>query len=544
MLDLSGQTTGKYLILECVGRGGMSAIYKAYDRTEDRTVALKVLSIAAAADPIFEARFSREIEVLRTLDHPHIRPILDYGEIGGLAYIVMPFYRHGTLHDRIEMGLDLEHGSKIIEQVCDALDYAHAQGIIHRDIKPSNIMLDEKGNAVLTDFGFAQISDSSLDLTGSALIGTPTYMSPEQCRGEEINGSSDQYSLAVVIYQIVTGSTPFNAKTPMELVHSHMNDPVPSPRYINHSLPDDVENVLLKALNKDPHRRYPSMAALNRAYQAAISPPRAGVAPAAMRRRKLLSGLIRLQRRTSQSIESMSRSPKFVRRFGAATALFFLFTVPLVVWAMGTLGIQLGRASSVQSGVAMSERTTMPEQAIATAVAATVSAIPNGDDPTATPDYAPPPTATSLPYVPPTAVPSATSSPVPTSTPTTAPTSTPTSTPTETPVPGPTIHVSDLDGDAEDEGSDWEAEVEITVDGDEVSGATVYGRWTVSGSGADDYCVTNSSGICEVESGDIEASETTFIVENVVKDGYTYAPGDNSDSDGDSDGTAITIDEP
>jgi serine/threonine protein kinase len=539
MLDLSGQTTGKYLIIECVGRGGMSAIYKAYDRTKDRTVALKVLSVAAAADPVFEARFSREIEVLRSLDHPHILPILDYGEIDGLAYIVMPFYRHGTLQDRIESGLDLEQGSMIIEQVSEALDFVHAQGIIHRDIKPSNIMLDENGNAVLTDFGFAHLSDSFLNLTGSALIGTPTYMSPEQCRGEEINGSSDQYSLAVVIYQIVTGSTPFNAKTPMELVHSHMNDPVPSPRYINHKLPDDVENVLLKALNKDPNRRFPSMAALNRAFQEALSPHRAGLAPAAMRRRKLRSRLTRLHRRTGQSIESMSRSPKFVRRFGVATALFFLFTVPLVVWAMGTLGIQLGRASSVQSGVAL---TTMPQQAIATAVAATVSAIPDGENPTptATPEYVPPPTAT---RVPPTVAPTA----IPTETPTSEPTATPTSTPTETPLPGPTIHVSNLEGDAEDEGSKWEAEVEITVveeDGDEVRGATVTGRWTVSGSGADDYCVTNSSGRCEVESGDIEASETTFIVENIEKDGYYYAPGDNSDSDGDSDGTVITVDEP
>ncbi|MGD8815354.1 MAG: serine/threonine-protein kinase, partial [Anaerolineales bacterium] len=201
MLELIGKTAGKYQIMERAGQGGMGAIYKARDTTTNQIVALKVLYAAMALDPKIEARFAREIEVLRSLDHPHILPILDYGDIQGVPYIVMPFYPHGSLRELINQGISRQQGIRIIKQVSDALEYAHGHAVIHRDVKPSNILLDEKGNAVLSDFGLAYLPDSSMSLTGSALIGTPAYMSPEQCRGEEINGASDQYSLAVVIYE-------------------------------------------------------------------------------------------------------------------------------------------------------------------------------------------------------------------------------------------------------------------------------------------------------------------------------------------------------
>jgi hypothetical protein len=150
-------------------------------------VAIKVLSPYVAADPKFRGRFDREVNLLRRLEHPNIVPILAFGQADGFHYIVMPYVSSGTLHERLRAGplLPLE-GGRIVEQIASALDFAHQQGVIHRDIKPSNILIDENGKALLTDFGFAHVPWESASLTGSLLIGTPAYMSPEQCRGEDV----------------------------------------------------------------------------------------------------------------------------------------------------------------------------------------------------------------------------------------------------------------------------------------------------------------------------------------------------------------------
>jgi serine/threonine protein kinase len=243
-----------------------------------------VLSSTKASDPTFKTRVSREIEVLQTLDHPHILPILDCGEFDEQAYIVMPFYQHGTLQDRLDQGLTPDQGAKIINQISEALDYSHAQGITHRNLKPSNILIDENGNALLSDFGFEHKSGSSLSPTAEARIGTPAYMSPEQCRGEKTDSRSDQYSLTVVIYLMTTGRLPFDAAYPMALVIKHLNDPVPSPRDINPNVPKKVEAILLKGLCKDPGSRYASVAALNQALQAAIAPEKSRPSAGALRR--------------------------------------------------------------------------------------------------------------------------------------------------------------------------------------------------------------------------------------------------------------------
>jgi len=184
---------------------------------------------SGARDPL-----AREVKLLRRLQHPHIVPILDYGESEGFTYIVMPYIGTGTLQDRLQQGpLDVQTGARVTAQVASALSMAHDLGVIHRDVKPSNVLLDQEGNALLSDFSFAHQQDASQNLTGSALIGTPAYMSPEQCRGERIDSRSDQYSFGIMLYQLCTGKLPFEADTPMAVALMHVNTPLPRPRLAN-----------------------------------------------------------------------------------------------------------------------------------------------------------------------------------------------------------------------------------------------------------------------------------------------------------------------
>jgi len=272
MKDLVGQNLGNYHILEEVGRGGMATVFKAIELASGQVVAMKVLSPYVAQEPKFKARFEQEIRVLLELHHPNIVPVLDYGEIDEYSFIVMPFLTSGTLSQRLAQGpLPLKAAADVVRQISQALDYAHARGIVHRDLKPSNILITDDGQAMLTDFGFARVADTSLSLTGSALIGTPAYMSPEQCRGEEATPLSDQYALGVVLYHMATGTLPYEAETPMGLVIMHATEPIPPPRDVNPDLPEYVEMVILKALEKEPENRYPSLNAFNEAVQFAVS---------------------------------------------------------------------------------------------------------------------------------------------------------------------------------------------------------------------------------------------------------------------------------
>ncbi len=231
MDDLKGKTLGRYKLLEAIGQGGMSTVYKARDLDKKKEVAVKVLTPHVAQEPKFRARFDREIRLLKDLQHENIVPILNYGEEEGITYIVMPFYSGGTLQDRMDQGgMGLDEVGRFMGDVTTALEYAHEKGIIHRDIKPSNILLDEDGRALLSDFGFAYVSETSNSLTGSVLIGTPAFMSPEQCRGEDVDARSDQYSLGAVLYQLTTGQLPYYGDTPMSVVIKHIHDPLPRPR--------------------------------------------------------------------------------------------------------------------------------------------------------------------------------------------------------------------------------------------------------------------------------------------------------------------------
>ena len=239
----------------------MATVYKAYDANMDRYVALKVLPRQYAEDENFVARFHQEARAVARLEHIHILPIFTYGEDNGITYMVMRLMEHGTLSDRLQdKTASFAEAARITTQLAAALDYAHAHGVIHRDLKPSNVLVDETGNVFLTDFGIAKIMEATAHLTGTgAVLGTPIYMSPEQCLAQPLTPASDQYTLAVVTYKMLTATTPHYAETPLAVIRMHMlGEPLALPRSLRPDLPERAEAVLLKALSREADQRYPT----------------------------------------------------------------------------------------------------------------------------------------------------------------------------------------------------------------------------------------------------------------------------------------------
>src|SRR6266849_4645027 len=211
----AGQTIGPYRIIAQIGQGGMAVVYKAYQPAMERYVALKILPRQLAESPEFTGRFHQEARTIAHLEHAHILPVHDYGESDGYTYLAMRFVEAGTLKDRLQAGpLAPDEIDRCFAQLADALDYAHAQGVVHRDLKPSNVLLDARGNLFLTDFGIAKLLEADSRFTGSgAMMGTPAYMSPEQAQGLRIDQRTDIYSLGIMLYEMVTERLPFEADT-------------------------------------------------------------------------------------------------------------------------------------------------------------------------------------------------------------------------------------------------------------------------------------------------------------------------------------------
>lgn len=277
MATLTGRTLGKYRVIERLGRGGMADVYKAYHPSLDRYVAIKVLHDFLSEGADFLARFRREARAVAALRHPHIVQVYDFDAEGELYYMVMEFVDGGTLKAKLQemaaLGerLPLSEVARIVRQVAEALDHAHAQGMLHRDVKPSNVVLDTSGRAFLTDFGVARIFSGTQFTASGALIGTPAYMSPEQGRGLPLTAATDIYSLGVVLYELVTGQAPFDADTPFAIIFMHVNDPLPLPSSLRSDIPEALERVILKALAKDPEDRYQSAPQMLLALQRAMT---------------------------------------------------------------------------------------------------------------------------------------------------------------------------------------------------------------------------------------------------------------------------------
>lgn len=255
-----------------VGAGGMAAVYKAYQTTMDRHVAVKVLPRSMAADPQFTARFENEARLLARLQHPHILAVFDFGQVEGYAYFVMPLVETGTLAQRLHgRPLPLELVRTFVSQIGGALDYAHSRALVHRDIKPSNVLVDESENYLLTDFGIAKLMDGSSNLTATGtLIGTPAYMSPEQGQGRNLDRRSDIYSLGVMIYELATGRVPFKSDTPIGVIFKHVSEPLPPAEALNPSLPPDLVAAINRALAKQPEDRFQTAGELVDAVEASI----------------------------------------------------------------------------------------------------------------------------------------------------------------------------------------------------------------------------------------------------------------------------------
>lgn len=284
--DLINQVLGRgqYAIRSVLGRGGMATVYLARQASMDRDVAVKVMAAELADDEQFVARFEHEAQLIARLQHPHILPVIDFGREDKHIYIVMQLVRGGSLDDRLSRGpLPLPLAARMLGQIASALTFAHEQGIVHRDLKPNNVLLDERDNAYLTDFGIAKMLAGTTKLTATGnILGTPAYMAPEQWRGELVDARTDIYSLGIMLYEMVIGQLPFSGDTPYTLMYKHFNDAPPPPRLANPDLDPDVEAIILRALAKKPDERFQSAEAMAEEFVTALraGPSRPKSAPA------------------------------------------------------------------------------------------------------------------------------------------------------------------------------------------------------------------------------------------------------------------------
>lgn len=271
MTDLVGHQLGQYSVTAEIGRGGMATVYQATQASMKRTVAIKILPRNLTHDEKFLARFYREVEIAASLQHPHILPVYDFGEYDGMPYIVMSYMNGGTLADLIAKGrMETSEITRIVQEMADALDYAHSKGVIHRDFKPSNVLLDEQARTYLADFGLAKLTESTEHLTGTGILGTPTYMAPEQAEPNELTLASDVYALGVTIFQMLTGRVPYEAPTPLGVLMAHITQPVPDIQQMRPELPYETQTVISRSMAKEVTERYPSSGALSNALAVAL----------------------------------------------------------------------------------------------------------------------------------------------------------------------------------------------------------------------------------------------------------------------------------
>lgn len=256
---LIGKSLGKCRIVERIGAGGMAKVFKAYQPTLDRYVAIKVLPTHYARDPVFVKRFVQEARSVAKLSHPNIIQIHDFGEEENITFIIMEYVDGGTLKDRLKGPLPVREAIDFVIQAAEGLDCAHRNGIVHRDVKPANMLLRKDGYLLLSDFGIAKLLEVTTNLTRVGTgIGTPQYMSPEQGLGQAVDRRSDIYSLGIVLFHCLTGRVPFTADNPLTITVKHVNDPLPVERLVAENVPPPIIQVIQKMTAKQAHERYQS----------------------------------------------------------------------------------------------------------------------------------------------------------------------------------------------------------------------------------------------------------------------------------------------
>jgi serine/threonine-protein kinase len=334
MAGLIGQNFGRYQILSVLGEGGMATVYKAYDTRLEREVAIKVIRREAFPQDEMEMllkRFEREAKSLGRLSHPNIVGVIDYGEYEGSPYLVMVYLPGGTLKDHLGKPIPWREAIQLILPIAHALEYVHEQNIINRDVKPSNILMTEKNQPMLTDFGlvklFADKDDkeaTSLTSSGTGL-GTPDYMAPEQWTGEA-TAQSDLYSLGVVLYEMITGHRPYTADTPAGVLLKQATEALPLPKYYISDLPQNVESVLLKVLAKEPRNRYADMPAfISELKNLLAGKDVLATTTKPERLREQMTGRVERSRNSASSAEPQAAPQKK--------------TLPLIIGGLGALGL-------------------------------------------------------------------------------------------------------------------------------------------------------------------------------------------------------------
>src|SRR5215831_11707885 len=249
----------RYVIKRKLGSGGMADVYLAEDQELGRRVALKLLDDRHAADEQFVERFRREAQNAAGLNHPNIVSIFDRGQAEDTYYIAMEFLDGRTLKELVVSrgAAPINVAIEYARQILSALRFAHRHGIVHRDIKPHNVLVDSEGRVKVTDFGIARAGTSQMTETGS-IVGTAQYLSPEQAQGRQVDQRSDLYSLGIVLYELLTGKTPFDGETPVEIAMKHLSNTPSPPSKLRPDVPPELDMVVMRALSKNPDDRYQS----------------------------------------------------------------------------------------------------------------------------------------------------------------------------------------------------------------------------------------------------------------------------------------------
>lgn len=261
-LNIASALEGRYQVLKELGRGGMGIVFQAHDKQLKEPVALKIVSPVLSTDPEALERLKREVSAARRISHPNVIRIYDIGENNGLHFVSMEFFPGSSLKEyvRRQGALSLMEGKQIALQICAGLEAAHGQGIVHRDLKSQNILVGPSGNVKIIDFGLARAGYfEGLTATG-LILGTPEYMAPEQVAGKKTDERADIYSLGIILYELFTGRLPFRGESAISVGFQQMKDEPPSPQTLNSQIPDSLQSVILKALEKEPMRRYRSVA--------------------------------------------------------------------------------------------------------------------------------------------------------------------------------------------------------------------------------------------------------------------------------------------